>query len=245
MADIIVVGSDIPSGNKIAWYYGGVGALVITEDLVVDANGAVELSKKAEYGSITCRTAAGAMTATMLELTTVGTPDVAATDATGTSFVDTGEVAATTVTVHYLDIATTALAQIIGCKDVNSPLSIDTTETEVHNQTQKLQLTGAAARTFTAEQVDYNMLFMGAVFGDVIANSPAAGMYKFTDKYTSVKKLSAVVGKRVEDGVLLKKWVYYGLQVTKIDNSHPTADFYARSMDFTVDSLTETDIVPN
>jgi hypothetical protein len=239
----IVVGSQVPSGNKVGWYYGGAEALIITEDLV-EATGVVELSKKAEYGSVIARTAADAMTTQMLELTTIG-PDVAATDATGTSFVRTSAGGSDTMTVYYLDIETTALKQIIGCKDVSSPLSIDTKETEVHNQTQKLQITGAATRTFTAEQVNYNILFKSAIFGDLIPDSPEVGMYKFTDKYTSVKKLSAVVGKWVVDGTLKKKWVYYGLQVTKMDNSHPTADFYADSMDFTVDDMVETDIVPN
>ncbi|RLD18802.1 MAG: hypothetical protein DRI69_09655 [Bacteroidetes bacterium] len=243
MADITVVGSDIPSGGSVAWYYGGAEARMITEDLVESA-GVVTLTKVAEYGCVLARTAADAMSPTMEELTTIS-PDVAATDATGTKYLRTSAAGTDTMTVSYLDTETTALKQIIGCKDVSSPFSIDTKETEVHNQSQKLQLTGAGARTFTAEQVYYNLDFLGAIYGDLIADSPAAGMYKFTDKHTSIKKLSAVVGKWVVDGSLIRKWFYIGLQVTKIDNSHPTADFYTNSMDFTVDSMVMTDVVPN
>ena len=239
----IVVGSDIPSGDEVEWYYGGIGALVITEDLT-EVAGVIELTKTAEYGCIITRTAAGAMTTSMLELKSTG-PDVAADEAGGTLFVKTSAAGTDTITAYYLDTETTALSQIIGCKDVSSPLAIDTKETEVHNQTQKLQKTGAAARTLTLEQVEYNLLFKGAVFGDVIQDSPEAGMVKYTDKYTSVKKMAAVVGIQYISGVLTKKWFYLGVQVSKIDNSHPCADFYAHSMDFLVDDAIEVEIVPN
>ena len=243
MADIIVVGSNIPTGNEIRWYCGGPEANIITEDLT-EVDGLITLSKKAEYGCITARTADDEMTVAMTELTTIS-PDVAATDATGTSYVRTSPTGSETITAHYVDIETTALTQIIAAKDVSSPLSIDTMDTPIHGQTQKLQKTGAAARTFSIEQVDYDMNFMGAVFGDLIEDSPATGMFKFTDKYSSMKKLSLVVGKRLVDGVLTKKWFYIGLQITKIDTTLPCADWYARSMDFTVDSTVETDMVPN
>lgn len=240
----IVVGSDIPTGNEVEWFYGGIGALVITEDVVEDS-GTIALTKKAEYGCVITRTAAGAMTTDMTELSAIAPSDVAATETTGTSFVRTSAAGTDTMTVHYLDIETTALKQIIGCKDISSPYSIDTKETEVHNQTQKLQKTGAAARTLTLEQVTYNMLFKGAVMGDIIEDSPATGMVKFTDKYTSVKKMAAVVGKQYISGVLTKKWFYLGVQLSKLDNAHPCADFYANSMDFLIDASIEVDVVPN
>lgn len=241
MADIIVVGSDIPTGDEVRWYYGGANARIITEDLV-EAAGVITLSKKAEYGSVVTRTAAGVMTDTMLEQQTGG---AAATDASGTEQVETSAAGTATITATYLDIETTALSQILACKDVSSPLAIKTKSTEVHGQAQELQKTGSAARTFSIEQVDYSDAFMGACFGDLITDSPAAGMTKYTDAYTSSKKLSAVVGKQYQAGVLIKKWIYFGLQISKIDNSHPCADWYARSMDFVVDSVTIPTIVPN
>lgn len=243
MADIIVVGSDIPTGNQVEWFFGGAGALVKTEDLA-EVSGVIELTNTAEYGCVITRTAVGAMTGVMTELTTIG-PDVPATEELGTAFVRTSASGTDTMTVHYLDIETTALKQIIGCKDISSPYSIDTKETEVHNQVQKLQKTGAAARTLTLEQVTYNLLFKGAVMGDIIEDSPATGMIKFTDKYTSVKKMAAVVGKQYSNGVLTKKWFYLGVQLSKLDNSHPCADFYANSMDFLIDASIEVDVVPN
>lgn len=241
---ITVTGSEIPIGREIVWYCGGVEALITTETLTEDA-GIITLTKKAEYGCILARTAADANTEQMLELSEIAPSDVDASDTTGTSYVRTSAGGTAEITVYYVDIETTALAQIIAAKDVSSPFSIDVKETELAGQLTKARKTGAAARTFTIEQVDYNMTFMGAIFGDLIENSPAAGMFKFTDKFSSTKKLSFVVGKQTISGTLTKKWFYVGLEVTKIDNSQPCADWWARSMDFIVDYYVETDVVPN
>ena len=238
-----IVGSDIPTGDEVKWYMGGAEATLVQEDLV-ESSGIITLSKKAEFGSVVVVDADGAMTATMLELTTVGTPNVAASEATGTNFVDTGGAAAT-VTAYYIDRETTDLVQVMACKDVSSNLSIDTKETEVHGQTQKLQKTGAATRTASLEEVDYNDTLVGAIFGDLISDSPVAGDKKWTDNFTATKKISALVGKQYQSGVLIKKWYLMGCQVTKIDSSFPTADFYTKSMDFLVDYMVSTTLVPN
>lgn len=240
---VTVVGSDIPTGDEVKWYMGGAEATLIQEDLV-ESSGIITLSNKAEFGSVVVVDADGAMTTDMLELTTLGSPNVAASESTGTSYVDTGGAAAT-VTAYYLDIATTALVQVMACKDVSTNLSIDTKETEVHGQTQKLQKTGAATRTASLEEVDYNDTLVGAIFGDLIANSPVATDVKWTDNFTATKKIGALVGKQYQSGVLIKKWYLMGCQVSKIDSSFPTADFYTKSMDFLVDYMVSTTLVPN
>lgn len=238
-----VVGSDIPSGDEVLWYMGGAEITQVQEDLVETA-GVITLGNKAEFGSVVVVDADGAMATTMLELTTTG-PDVAATEASGTEFVKTSAAGTATLTAYYIDIGTTALVQVMACKDVSTNLSIDTKETEVHGQTQKLQKTGAATRTASLEEVDYNDTLIGAIFGDLIADSPVAADVKWTDNFTATKKISALVGKQYQSGVLIKKWYLIGCQVSKIDSSFPTADFYTRSMDFLVDYMVSTTLVPN
>jgi len=237
-----IVGSEIPSGDEIKWYYGGAEALQMKEDLEETA-GVITLSKTAEFGSVVTVTAAGVVTDQMLELNAAG--DGAGDETLGTKKVQTSAAGTDTVTAYYLDKETTALVQIMACRDVSSPMSIDTKETEVHGQTQKLQKTGAAVRTASLEEVDYNDAFIGAIFGDIIADSPVAADIKWTDNFTATKKISALIGKQIISGVLTKKWFLFGCQVTKIDSSFPAADFYAKSMDFLVDYMVSTTLVPN
>lgn len=239
---VTIVGSNIPTGNEVKWYMGGAEATLIKEDLVETA-GVITLSKTAEFGSVVTVTAAGAMTTQMLELDAAGTG--AADETLGTLKVQTSASGTDTVTAYYLDKETTALVQVMACKDVGSPMSIDSKETEVHGQTQKLQKTGSAARTASLEEVDYNDTLVGAIFGDLIADSPVAGDVKWTDNFTAAKKISALVGKQYQNGVLIKKWFLMGCQVTKIDSSFPTADYYSKSMDFLVDYMVSTTLVPN
>ena len=241
---VTIVGSDIPTGDEVKWYMGGAEATLVKEDLV-ESSGVITLGNKAEFGSVVTVDADGNMTASMLELTTTG-PDVAASESTGTSFVVTSAAGSATVTAYYLDAdAGNELVQVMACKDVSSNLSIDTKETEVHGQTQKLQKTGAATRTASLEEVDYNDTLVGAIFGDLIADSPVAADVKWTDNFTASKKIGALVGKQYQSGVLIKKWYLMGCQVSKIDSSFPTADFYSKSMDFLVDYMVSTTLVPN
>jgi len=238
-----IVGSDIPSGDEVKWYMGGAEATLVQEDLT-EVAGVITLGFKAEFGSVIVVDSSGDPTASMLELTTTG-PDVAASQATGTEYVKTSAAGTATVTAYYVDIATTALVQIMACKDVSSNLAIDTKETEVHGQTQKLQKTGAATRTASLEEVDYDDNLVGAIFGDLIADSPVVGDTKWTDNLTATKKISALVGMQYQSGVLIKKWFLMGCQVSKIDSTFPTADFYSKSMDFLVDYMVSTTMVPN
>jgi hypothetical protein len=238
---VTIVGSDIPTGDEVKWYMGGAEATLIKEDLVVAAE-KITLTKTAEFGSVVVVDSDGAMTNEMLELNEAET--AAADETLGTFAVDVGT-STGTVTAYYIDIETTALVQVMACKDVSSNLAIDTKETEVHGQTQKLQKTGAATRTASLEEVDYNDTLIGALFGDLIADSPVAADVKWTDNFTAAKKISALVGKQYQSGVLIKKWYLMGCQVSKIDSSFPTADYYSKSMDFLVDYMVSTTLVPN
>lgn len=235
-----IVGSDIPTGDEVKWYYGGVEATKIEgEALVADSSANIELSKKAEYGSVFVVDASDDPTTVMLEMQSDGT--TAATDTTDTEKV-TCDTSGATYYAYYIDVETTALTQVMACKDVNTSLSIDTKETAVHGQTQKLQKTGAAARTVTLEEVDYNTDFIRAIYGDDHTASPAADKEKWIDNFTGVKKISALVGIQTVGGTVIKKWFLMGCQVTKIDHSFPTEDYYAKSMEFLVDYMQTVDL---
>ena len=235
-----IVGTDIPSGDEVKWYMGGAEATLITaEELVADASDQITLSKQAEYGSVFVVDANDDPTTVMLEFQDDGTTP--STEASGTDIV-TVDTSGTTYYAYYIDIETTALTQVMACKDVSSSLSIDTKETEVHGQVQKLQKTGAAARTVSLEEVDYNDDLVAAIFGDQHTASPAADMKKWTDKFTGVKKISALVGKQTQSGTLMKKWFLMGAQVTSLEHSFPTADYYSKNMEFMVDFMVSVDI---
>ena len=234
-----IVGTDIPSGDEVKWYNGGPSAELIKEDLV-EAAGLITLTANAEFGSVFVVTAAGVPTDTITELLTNGTDP--ATEAAGTAKVRTSVAGTTTVTAYYLDNTTTALVQVMACKDVSTSLDIDTKETEVHGQTQKLQKTGAASRTASLEEVDYNDDLIAALFGDQVTASPATGQKKWTDNFTGAKKIAALVGIQTVSGTVAKKWFLMGCQVTKIEHSFPTADYYAKSMDFLVDYMVSVEL---
>ena len=235
-----IVGSDIPSGDEVKWYMGGAEATLITaEELVADASDQITLSKQAEYGSVFVVDVNDDPTTVMLEFQSDGTTP--ATESSGTDMV-TVDTSGTTYYAYYIDIETTALTQVMACKDVSSSLSIDTKETEVHGQVQKLQKTGAASRTVSLEEVDYNDDLVAAIFGDQHSASPAASMTKWTDKFTGVKKISALVGKQTQSGAVVKKWFLMGAQVTSLEHSFPTADYYSKSLEFMVDFMVSVDL---
>ncbi|MBC2746261.1 MAG: hypothetical protein HF975_04495 [ANME-2 cluster archaeon] len=234
-----IVGSDIPSGDEVKWYMGGAEATLIQEDLV-EVAGIITLSKNAEYGSVFTVDSNGDPTDQMLEFLTDGTSP--ATEAAGTKKVRTSAAGTDTMTAYYLDNETTSLVQVMACKDVSSSMDIDTKETEVHGQTQKLQKTGAATRTASLEEVDYNDDFVAALFGDQVSASPAADQSKWTDNFTGAKKISALIGKQIQGGTLKKKWFLMGCQVSSIEHSFPTADYYAKSMEFLVDYMVSVEL---
>lgn len=232
-----VVGTDIPTGDEVKWYMGGAEATLIQEDLV-EVAGMITLSKKAEFGSVFVVDENGDPTSLMTEFQADGTTP--ATEASGTEKVKTSAAGTDTVTAYYVDIATTALAQVMACKDVSTSLEVDTKEASVHGQAQKLKKTGAATRTATLEEVDYNDDLIAALFGDQASDTPATGQKKWTDNFTAVKKISALIGKQTQSGTLKKKYFLMGCQVTKIEHSFPTEDFYAKSMEFLVDYMVST-----
>ena len=241
-----IVGSDIPTGDEVKWYIGGASGTQITaEALVADASGNIDLGKTAEFGSVFVVDSNDDPTEDIIEYQADGS--TAATEALGCEVVGLdvatpADASGNTYYAYYVDIETTALSQVMACKDVSSSLSIDTKETSVHGQIQKLKKTGAATRTVSLEEVDYNDDLVIAVFGDTHANSPSTGKEKWIDNFTGVKKISALVGKQTVSGVVTKKWFLIGCQVTSLEHNFPTEDYYAKSMEFLVDYMQTVDL---
>ena len=241
-----IVGSDIPTGDEVKWYIGGAEATQITaEELVADASGNIDLGFTAEFGSVFVVDSNDDPTEDIIEYQADGS--TAATEASGCEVVGLdvatpADASGNTYYAYYVDIETTALAQVMACKDVSSSLSIDTKETSVHGQIQKLKKTGAASRTVSLEEVDYNDALVIAIFGDSHSNSPSTGKEKWIDNFTGAKKISALVGKQTVGGVVTKKWFLIGCQVTSLEHNFPTEDYYAKSMEFLVDYMQTVDL---
>ena len=225
-----IVGSDIPSGDEVTFYYGGTQ---ITAESCVETAGVITLAKTAEYGSVMVVTALGVKSTTMLELNEAG--DGEATEALGTFKVQTSAAGTDTLYAYYIDIETSVLVELFACQDVASDMSMDTKVAEVHGQITKLKKTGATDRTVTLSELDYSDAFIGAIFGDYVDASPAAGDKKWNDNHSGVTKLGCLVGKQYVAGVLTKKYILVGCQVSKIGSKFPTADYYAKDMEFLVD----------
>lgn len=234
-----IVGTDIPTGEEVKWYMGGASATLIKEDLV-EVVGIITLSKNAEYGSVFVVDSTNTPTTQMLELLTDGT--TAATETPGTKKIRTTSAGTATMTAFYVDNETTALAQVMACKDVSTEVEIDTLEVAVHGQVQKVKKTGRASRTVSLEDIDYNDDLIAAIMGNQVTASPAATKKKWTDNFTGSKKISCLVGKQTQSGTLKKKYFLMGCQVSKIEHSFPAEDYYAKSMEFMVDYMVITNV---
>lgn len=225
-----IVGSDIPSGDEVTWYYGGTQ---ITAEACVETAGVITLAKTAEYGSVFVVDSLGDPTTQMLELNEAG--DGEASEALGTFKVQTSAAGEATVYAYYVDIETSSLVELFACQDVKSSMSMDTKVAEVHGQITKLKKTGATDRTVTLTELDYSDAFIGAIFGDYVSDSPASGDKKWNDNHQGVTKIACLVGKQYVAGVLARKYILIGCQVSKLDSNFPTADYYAKDMEFLVD----------
>lgn len=235
MSDI--VGTDIPTGDEVKWYQGGVQ---ITNEELTEVAGIITLSKKAEFGSVFVLKDDGTQPSQMLEFQADGaTP---ATDATGTNKVQTSAAGTDKMYAYYVDIETSPLVQVGACKDVKTAMSVDTKEEAVHGQVTKLKKVGASSRTADLEELDYNDDFIAAIFGDQATDTPAAGDKKWTDNFTGVKKIGVLVGKQLQNAVLKKKYFLIGCQATKLDQDFPTEDYYAKSFSFMVDYMMSVEV---
>jgi hypothetical protein len=236
-----VVGSDIPQGPEVKWYEGGVA---VKEEIAATAGQTsitLASSATAEFGS-TLLTVNGSQTE-HLEIATGTTP---ATEASGTTKITFSALTLNDVVeLFYIKTSGTgnSLVHIASCTDVKCDSNASTKTAAVHGQATKLNSIGALENTADLEEFYYNAVFTGAIMGDLFADAPITGGYKWTNKIHGVKKIGALVGKRVNSSnEVIYKWFLIGAQATGISGTFPTEDMYKRSMKFMVDYWSECDL---
>jgi hypothetical protein len=236
MSDI--VGSDIPQGQEVKWYYGGV---MYTQTISNCSSSAQTLTKTADVGSVIATL--NGVPAAVTEFKTDGTTP--ADETTGTVKVKiAGATGTQTAVLYYLDIQTTGLTHIASCLDVKKGASASSKTNAVHGQATKLVSVGALECTVDLEQFYYTTDFIAAVMGDEVSNSPASGKKKWSNVATGVRKLGALVGKRFDsDGAVVYKWFLFGAQCSGLDSSFPTEDLYKNSIKFGADFFVEAKVV--
>lgn len=233
-----VTGTDIPQGQEVKWYWGGVGYVQTIANCPAAAQ---TLTKTAEFGSVIATL--DGVPAAVAEFQSDGTTP--ATETTKTAKVTIAGASGTqTAVLYYLDVQTTALTHIASCLDVKKGGSAATKTNAVHGQATKLVSVGAVENTIDLEEFYYNTTFIGACMGDEVSDSPASGKKKWSNVATGVKKLGAVVGKRYNSaGAVVYKWFLFGAQVNGLDSTFPTEDLYKDSVKFSADYFVESKVV--
>ncbi|MFV9676696.1 MAG: hypothetical protein ACNYVW_03495 [Methanosarcinales archaeon] len=230
----IIVGSDIPTSSQIVWHAGGDHVPTGTEEST-EVAGEIDLATIAEYGSVVVLDANGVETATCVELDSLGAP---ATQATGTTSVETSAAGTDKVYPDYVSIDT-ALIEVFATKDVKFSAAIDEFSEAIQGQADKVKATGAAGWDMTVSMMHYNLDFVALVFGTKTASSPAAGWSKHHTVTEGVKEIGTLVGKRYESGVLTAKYFAMGCSIKSLSEDFPASGFVADSFDFTAASKRE------
>lgn len=236
-----IVGSDVPKGLEVKWYAGGVA----TEETVTVSAGqktdGIGLTGTAEYGSVVA-TVNGVFTPVLEWKTTISTSP--ASETTGTDLISyTGIKQGDVVIIRYIDTSVTALSHVASSQDVSCSSSADTLTTAVQGQSNKIVSVGSVTNTASLKEVVYNQTFVGLCQGDTAATSPTTGKKKWTNAFSGMKKIGALVGKRYNSaGTVTYKWFLVGASATSVGQDFPTSDYYSRSMDFQLDYFGEVDL---
>ncbi|HQJ88732.1 MAG TPA: hypothetical protein PLY91_09355 [Methanoregulaceae archaeon] len=236
-----VTGTDIPKGREVKWYFGGVAS---SETHTVTAQEATALgfalSGTADYGSVIAQVGS-TVTAVTEYTTSTSTP---ADEENGCGFIGySGITEGDVVTIKYVAVGVTPLTHIASCQDVSLSSSADTKKASVQGQSNKLSSVGAVENTATLNELVYNEAFVSAILGDAVSASPATGKEKWTNAFSGMKKIGALVGKRLNAaGAVAKKWFLVGAQANDVGQDFPTEDYYKRSMSFDVDYFTVADL---
>jgi hypothetical protein len=236
-----VTGSDVPKGLETKWYAGGTAkSETVTVTAAMVSAGGFALAEAAEYGSVVA-TVDGTFTAIIEYKTNKDTP---ATESGGTDFVGyVGITEADIVELRYIGTATTAITQVMSCQDVSTSSSGGTLSAAVQGQANKITSAGTTSNTADLGEIFYNQTLVALCLGDAITGSPTSGKKKWTNAFHGMRKIGALVGKRLDaSGAVLYKWFLVGATANNVGADFPTEDFYTRSMSFDVDYLTEADL---
>lgn len=235
-----VVGSDIPQGPEVKWYAGGTLVMEQRTATGVETSYTLADSAHAEYGSTICFKNGVGITHTE------GHDSGAASETTGTNKINGISLTDTDVLeVWFVRISGTdeSLVHVASCQDVKCDASASTKTAAVHGQATKLNSIGAIENSADLEEFYYNADLVNLAMGDYFEDVPAAGGYKWTNKFSGVKKIGALVGKRRDStNAVIYKWILCGAQATGVGATFPTEDMYKRSCKFLVDYWVEVDL---
>jgi hypothetical protein len=236
-----VVGSDVPKGLEVKWYAGGVATEETVTVSAAQKTAGVALSGTAEYGSVMA-TVNGAFVGVLEWEDTISTKP--ASEATGTGLISYPGIEENDVLViRYIATDATALTQVASSQDVSCSSSADTLTAAVNGQANKLVSVGSVTNTATMKELVYNQAFVSGCQGNATTNSPTTGKEKWTNAFSGMKKIGALVGKRLDaSGTVIYKWFLVGATATGLGQEFPTSDYYSRSLDFQVDYFGEVDL---
>ena len=234
MADVIA--DNVPKGNEVKWYGGGV---VAQETVTVSAGQAsanlITLTKKADFGSVWL--VVDEVPTAVFERN--GGATTAADETSGTDSINyTGLTEGDVCDIYYVDIETTGLTHVASSKDVKADTKASSKKEAVHGQSTKLVTVGVAESTASLEQLTYTLDFVGLLFGDVLADSPKSGWKKLSNKSSGFAKLGVLVGKRFNSSSeVIDKFFLVGATANSYGQTFPTEDMYKESFAFDVDYI--------
>jgi hypothetical protein len=242
MADL--VGSDVPTGDEVKWYYSGKAATyIINRDYTINGasitKGKIMLGNTAEFGLVwgECTRSSTTFAVPIVEYSSPASAYATNTTNTTGIKIPTQCTVSDVLSIKYINVGTTALTHIASCRDVKTSRAIDTKSISVQGQQNKLKKTGAADLTADLSEVTYSQTFLSALYGDEMAASVSTQGYKWSDITTGIRKLGCIIGKRYVNNVVVKKWALIGVQPSALNENFPTEDYYTRDLSLVVDNL--------
>lgn len=239
-----IVGSDLTQGREVKWYYAGTEAGDEEKTATAgDASaGYYALAADAEWGSVVVYNDTDqAIVSSVTECSDTGGATPGA-DGTAVKSVKFSITSGKTYLIKYCAI-TTVLAHIGTSRDVRFSAKADEKKVSVHGQANKVTSVGATEYSGSLDEFHYNQSLISLAYGHQMTASPTTGKEKHTTAFRGLQKIGALVGKKFNaTGTCLRKYFLMGVQFTGVDDTFPTEDFYSRTLAFTADYKTETDL---
>ncbi len=219
-----LTGADVTHGKRVRLYYGGkVTVEAVTVSTEQATAGHIDLTGKAEFGSAIATR--NGVAETIDEVQADGS--TAATNLSDTEAIKFTTLAEGDVLdIRYIDITTSEFVHLASAKDHSSDISGDEDTEILHGQPNELTMVGVTSQSLEFEEVDYNLAFMGACVGDYTTDS--TGTEKVTTAFSGFKTFESLLAEEKIDGVLSKKYFYYGVTTSKLNLNGPRDGFYTR-----------------
>jgi hypothetical protein len=239
-----VVGSDLTQGREVKWYFAGTEAGSETKTATAGdaSDGYFALAADAEYGSVVVYNDTDS---TIVSSVTECSDTAGATPCTDGTAVKSVDMSITSGKVYLLKYCaiTAVLVHVGTSRDVKFSAKADEKKVSIHGQANKVVSVGATEYSGSLEEFHYNQSLIAVAYGHQMTASPTTGKEKHTTAFRGMQKIGALVGKRYNAaGTVTRKYFLMGTQFTGIDDTFPTDDFYSRTLSFTADYKTETDL---